>query len=139
MGDCQDRRNGDDAAIKGRIAKRATAALAKLPETGTSTGDERANALISAFRALLEDCSLAHAWSLEEAKSYERTLDFAEVALEYAATSGGEEAKRRAASCAQAQKTCYERCDREDGYICFVECRVVYLACLASVVTGSKL
>lgn len=145
MGECKDcgkgdpPGKGDPASIKKRIAKRAAVALAGLPEVGSDNGDEKKAALISGLRSLFAELSLAGTWDLEDAKSYERTLDFVEVALEYAVAGSGRVAEQTAANCGAAKRTCNTQCHEEDGsYWCFVDCRIEYGVCLASVITGSK-
>jgi hypothetical protein len=120
--------------VKWRIAKRAAVALAGLPEP--NSGDERSDALNTALRSLLAEFTLATNWDRRDAESYERTLDFAEVALEYATdATKPSTAATKASECGSAKRVCNEECHATDGgYFCFVDCRLEYITCLASVI-----
>ena len=128
-----------DIAIKRRIAKRAAVLGAELPSESPFADQNLAN-LLSATRVLMAECALANSWDKEEAASYARVLDFAEVALELASSSmppGTAEAKP--AECGYAKKVCIEECRSEDGgYFCFFDCRLEYFTCLAGTIWTRK-
>jgi hypothetical protein len=116
-----------DTAIKRRIAKRAAALGAELPSESPSADRNLAN-LLSATRVLMAECALANSWDKEEAASYARVFDFAEVALESVA-------RTKQSECGAAKTVCVEVCrTTEGGYFCYVDCRLEYITCLASTI-----
>ena len=123
-----------EAAIKQRIAKRAVVLCASLPDelSCQTMPDQKVAHLLSATRALMAEFTLANNWDKAEAASYERALDLAEVAFEFATSAVPE----KASGCGAEKRVCVERCDNEDGYFCYFDCRLEYITCLASVVVG---
>ena len=124
-----------EAAIKRRIAKRAATLGAELPSELPSAEQKLAN-LLSATRVLMAECALANSWDKAEAASYAGALDFAEVAFELATSAAGTgAAETKASECGSAKRVCNEECHATGGgYFCFVDCRLEYITCLASVV-----
>jgi hypothetical protein len=127
-----------DTAIKRRIAKRAAVLGAELQSEPPPADQNLAN-LLSATRVLMAECALANSWDKEEAASYARVLDFAEVALELASSSMPPgTAETKASECGDAKRVCVENCHQQDGYWCFVDCRFEYFTCLASTIWTRK-
>jgi hypothetical protein len=146
---CQDSKMSNEdarAAFAERSARLATALpddVASREKFGPATGE-----FLSALRDTAAGYALARDWSEREARQRFEAFRLADAALSYGLELAASVAKAApggtgggglscTARCTSEKESCRQDCNAADGgYFCYFDCRLSYMACLASCITG---
>lgn len=99
---------------------------------------------LSGLRDLAVSYSFADKWSDTEAKAHLDGLRFADAAISYGLArrlndGGGGGGPSCTSRCTSEKEQCRQSCDNADGgYFCYFDCRLSYMACLASCIFGGR-
>ncbi|CCM75124.1 hypothetical protein [Rhizobium mesoamericanum] len=139
---CQDS-GKSDAELRKAFAARAMKLAMALPDELTCR--EKFSApeaeFLSALRDVAVTYSFAQNWSDSEARAQLDALRLADAAMSFMAkdNGGGGGGPSCTARCTAEKEQCRQNCDNADaGYFCYFDCRLSYMACLASCIYGGR-